>query len=294
MKIILTGGSGFLGKTLQKNWENKHEVLTLGRTVANSLIYDLSTQIPQLPPCDLIVHAAAKAHVIPKSAQEENDFFQVNLVGTQNLLDGIVHLPKSLIFISSVAVYGKEKGELISEDHPLKANTPYSKSKLEAERLVSDWGVHHQVPVLILRLPLIVGDNAPGNLGAMLTAIRRGYYRRISEGNARKSMVLAEDLAGSIPSWVGQSGVFNLTDGQNPTMAELDSYLASKLGKKIKSMPGGILRTLAKVGDLFPFFPFNSDRLAKLEYTLTFSDQKARRELGWSSRSVVGNFDPNL
>lgn len=294
MKILLTGASGFLGQILKKNWEDQHEVLTLGRNSTNTLKYDLSTQVPELPSCDLIIHAAGKAHVIPKSAQEENDFFQVNLVGTQNLLDGIVHLPKSLIFISSVSVYGKEKGELIDEDYLPKANTPYSKSKLEAERLVSDWGIHHQVPVLILRLPLVVGDNAPGNLGAMVKAIRGGYYRRIGAGNASKSMVLAEDLALNLPGWIGYSGIYNLTDGQNPTMTELDSYLAMKLGRKIKSLPRSFLKMLAKAGDIFSFIPFNSDRLAKLEYTLTFSDQKAKKELGWNPRSVVGNFSPSL
>lgn len=292
MKIILTGASGFLGKTLLSSLNSEFEVISVGRDKSNLIKADLSNEVPTLPYCDLIIHAAGKAHVVPKTDAEAAEFSKVNVQGTENLLSGITQLPKSLVFISSVSVYGLEQGEMISEDAPLLGSTPYAKSKILAEKLVMEWGERNKIPVLILRLPLIVGKNAPGNLGAMIRAIQRGYYRRIGQGKARKSMVLAQDIASFLPKWTGKSGIFNLTDGHHPSMSQLDDYLAQFFGKKIKSLPIGLLRLLAKIGDYFFLFPFNSSRLSKLELSLTFSDIKAQQELGWSPHSVIGHFNP--
>lgn len=291
MKILLTGSSGFLGKILAQSLQKKHEVIGLGRDSSCQISCDLAKEIPNLPQCDLIIHAAGKAHQVPKNEQEAAVFFEVNQGGTQHLLEGIKILPKSFILISSVSVYGVEDGELITEDHPIKGESPYAKSKRAAEELVLDWGEKNQVPVLVLRLPLVVGPNPPGNLGAMIKAIRKGYYRRIGEGKAKKSMVMAEDLAQAIPDWVGKPGIYHLTDGVHPSMAELDVYLSNQMNRSVKRISPGLLKILAKIGDRLSFFPLNSYRLEKLEHSLTFSDQKARKELGWNPRSVVGNFE---
>lgn len=60
--------------------------------------------------------------------------------GIVNLLKGIENsgLPQALVFISSVAVYGKEKGNLINENEPLAAKEPYGLSKIAAEKLVGE------------------------------------------------------------------------------------------------------------------------------------------------------------
>lgn len=290
MKILLTGGSGFLGKSIRKTLESEHEIISLGRSSLNQIRSDISYEIPLLPEVEMIIHAAGKAHIIPKTAEEKEEFFRVNEIGTANLLKGIKSLPKSLIFVSSVAVYGLEEGIQIDENAPLLGNTPYALSKIKGEELVKFWGDQHGVNVLIIRIPLVVGKNPPGNLGAILKAIKLGYYFRLGNGEAKKSMVLAEDIANSIPGWLGHFGTYNLTDGKDPSLAELDSYFAVQSGKKVKSLPLGPFRLVAKIGDLIPRFPLNTYRLAKLSQSLTFSDRKARQELGWSPRPVIGNF----
>src|SRR6476646_6476836 len=118
--IILTGSSGFLGQHFVKELQ-KERILSIGRTNAH-LIYNLATQIPQLPAADLVIHSAGKAHIVPKTAQQKQEFFDVNVTGTKNLLKGLEQapsLPKSFIFISSVSVYGLDKGKNIKETHPL-------------------------------------------------------------------------------------------------------------------------------------------------------------------------------
>ncbi len=251
---------------------------------------DLSTMIPQLESVNLIIHAAGKAHSIPANDQEAAEFWKVNLEGTKNLLSGIEKsgfLPEKFVFISTVAVYGLETGESISEEFPLKGETPYARSKIAAEQVVTDWCTKRGVKYVILRLPLVAGPDAPGNLGQIRKAIASGYYVRIKGNKARKSVVLAEDIARLLPDLSGKQGIFNLTDGVHPFFSEIEDALSREAGKAIRfSMPLFMLRWAARVGDWFPFFPVNSLKLKKMTSSLTFSDEKARRELGWSPRAA--------
>jgi nucleoside-diphosphate-sugar epimerase len=129
-------------------------------------------------------------------SSSSSEFFNVNVIGTSNFLESLsVSIPKQFVFISSVSVYGLIEGENIDESHPLLALDPYGKSKIEAEKLVKEWCKERNVICTILRLPLVVGVNPPGNLGTMLRAIKNGYYFNIAGGNANKSMVLASDIS---------------------------------------------------------------------------------------------------
>jgi nucleoside-diphosphate-sugar epimerase len=293
MKILMTGASGFLGG-IMKSTLKSHEIITVGRHPADSISCDLSLAVPKLVESDIVVHAAGKAHVIPKDQSEEQAFFDVNLEGTKNLLKGISlleSLPAGFVFISTVAVYGMETGALISEDQPLMGNTPYALSKIKAEQEVLSWGESSGVPVTILRLPLVVGPDAPGNLGAMVRHLRRGTYLRIGDGAARRSMVLAVDVARLIPTLIGKTGIYNLTDRMNPSIAELDSAIAAEMHKKIFVIPSFVASFLAKLGDVIPRSPFNTYRFDKLRQSLTFTDEKAVRELDWAPESVLsGDF----
>jgi nucleoside-diphosphate-sugar epimerase len=290
MRILLTGASGFLGRHLLDHLVHENEVVTLGRSEASDIRCDLSTDVPALPSCDMVVHAAGKAHVVPKTDAEARAFAEVNHTGTRHLLLGLEACPRkpaTIVFFSTVAVYGLDHGTDVDEGHPTLGGTPYADSKIAAESLLREWGAAQGVGIVILRIPLISGAGAPGNLGAMWKAMKRGYYLRIGDGLARKSMVNASDLAALLPSLTGKGGTYNLTDGQHPSLAELDSLMASRLGRRIWSIPDLFASILARVGDRIPGLPFNSYRYEKLKRHLTFSDAKARRELGWAPHPVL-------
>ena len=291
MSTLLTGANGFLGRNIIRAFDEKRPI-TLGLTGCDINI-DLSLNVPEFKSSfEKVIHAAGLAHNLPSTDEAASRFFSVNATGTANLLKGLEKprpLPRIIIFISTVAVYGLEEGENIDESAPLNGSTPYALSKIEAENLVSKWGRENGVSTLILRLPLIAGANPPGNLGAMIKAIRNGYYFRIGDGTARRSMVLAEDVAKLVAAYTGSSGTYNLTDGYNPEVRELDKAIASAVGRKIRVLPDSIVRTAALMGDLLPFLPINSLKYKKLTSSLTFSDAKARREIGWQSKSVIEN-----
>lgn len=80
---------------------------------------------------DIVLHAAGKAHSVPQTDEEKNAFFDVNLQGTKNLCSALekVGVPRALIFISTVAVYGCDFGENITEEHPLMVRLPMLRAK---------------------------------------------------------------------------------------------------------------------------------------------------------------------
>jgi len=293
MKVLLTGSSGFLGSGIIKLFTDC-QIVTLARAHA-VIVADLKVNQPDLPSTDLVIHAAGKAHVVPKTEAEKQEFFDVNVTGTQNLLKGIENapqLPKYFVFISSVAVYGLEKGHLISEDAPLLAKDPYGRSKIAAEKIIEEWCFKNNVVCTILRLPLLAGPNPPGNLKSMISGIKKGYYFNIAGGKAQKSIVLAQDIAEIIPTVAKVGGIYNLTDGYHPNFSELSQLIAKQLGKsKPLNMPMWIAKLLAKIGDwLGSKAPVNSDKLNKIISDLTFDDSKAKGILGWKPTRILTGF----
>lgn len=291
MKILLTGANGFLGQSIKNQFVNKYHVISLSRTNGNYKV-SLENEIPNFKEkFDLIIHAAGKAHSIPKTAVEKKQFHDVNVIGTINLLKGLekIGIPKQFVFISSVSVYGLENGTNIDEEQPLNAKDAYGLSKIEAEKMVLTWCSEHQVVCTILRLPLLVGAHPKGNLKGMLKAIDKGYYFNIGGGKARKSMVLAKDIANFIPSVAAVGGIFNITDGFHPSFDELSSAICQS---KNKTKPFNIPLTFAKlIGFIGDFLgskaPINSLKVKKITSDLIFSDSKARKLLNWNPQTVL-------
>jgi nucleoside-diphosphate-sugar epimerase len=294
LKVLITGASGFLGQYLIKQLKTEHEVYTLSNRSGNHFVFDITKAIPSLPHFDIVIHAAGKAHSIPKSIEDSNEFFNVNVEGTKNLLKALeTNKPQQLVFISSVSVYGLDEGKLINENSPLLGSTPYAKSKIQAEDFAVKWGNLNDVNITIFRLPLIVGITPPGNLGKMINAIRKGRYFKIGDGTSRKSMILADNLGVFLKTIdLNTKGVFNLTDGYHPSFAEVEDLICNQMSKpKPFKIPFFLAKALGGIGDLIPFFPLNSNTIRKIVNELTFDDSKARNEVNWKSQSVLENFN---
>lgn len=284
MNILVTGSSGFFGNVIVHVLES-NSIFTLNRNSGN-FQYDLSKSIPDFnTDFDIVIHNAGKAHSFPKTEKEKLSFFQINIQGTKNLLQGLeTKIPKQFVFISSVSVYGLEYGVNIDEHTLLNSKDPYGLTKIQAEQLVIDWCNKNNVVCTILRLPLLVGKNPPGNLGTMLKAIKKGYYFNIGRGDAKKSMVLAEDVARFIPIIAPVGGTYNLTDGEHPSFLALSHAIAKK---KIFNLPLFIAKIIGYLGDfLGDKAPINSLKVNKITSDLTFDDSKAR-EMGWKPQPVL-------
>lgn len=294
-KLLLTGATGFLGRNILPDLKANYMVQTLGRSELSEVRCDLSNEAPNFTESyDIVLHAAGKAHVVPKTDEERKAFYKVNLEGTKNLCAGLekVGLPESFIFISTVAVYGLDTGESVPETADLMGNTPYALSKIQAEQYLQEWCATKGVKLSVLRLPLVAGVNPPGNLGAMINGIKRGRYFSIGKADARKSVVMASDVARLLPSLEGVAGVYNLSDGYDPSFGELEEMIAEQHGKRAPlAIPYWMAWLMAKCGDVLGRrAPINSYKLEKIVKPLTFSSVKAQTELGWTPLRVLDNF----
>jgi nucleoside-diphosphate-sugar epimerase len=301
---LVTGGTGFVGRHLVQNLEVRGEAVTLlcrantnghkailGDLTAGNL--DLSGQS-----FTTVYHVAGFAHVVPRTQAEREMFFHVNVEGTRNLLKHLEQgerLPESFVLVSSVSVYGREEGELLDETTARDAVDPYGVSKCQAEDTVLEWGMVHGVRIGIVRLPLVVGSGAPGNLKLMINALKGRRYCGVGSGAARRSMVLVADVSRILPAIAKLGGTFNLTDGYHPSFLELEEALCDALGRRPPfRLPLGAVKTAGRAGDalnsvLNLSLPITSAAARKMSSTLTFSDARARRTLGWRPESVLDN-----
>lgn len=294
-KLLFTGASGFLGYNIRPILEKTYDVHTIGLTDDDDIKINMAKEVPPINThYDVVLHAAGKAHTVPKTEAEAQVFYDVNYQGTVNLCKALENagIPKSLVFVSTVAVYGCEFGELIDEYHPLKGDSPYAKSKIMAEEYLTQWCLDHQVKLSILRPSLLAGKNAPGNLGAMVNGITKGFYLNIAGGKVKKSILMADDIAYLLPLLEEKSGIYNVCDSYQPTFGEISASVAKQLGKhKPISIPYWLAWCMAKVGDLLGNkAPINSYKLEKMTKSLTFSNEKARRELGWEPLDVLTHY----
>lgn len=299
MKVLVTGASGFLGKYVMDELTRLQcSIDTLGLEETATITANIVTGVPTLSTnYDLVIHVAGKAHVVPKTEAEKQAFYNVNFKGTENLLNALENPPNYFVFISTVSVYGLDFGDNIPEDTPLNALEPYGKSKVMAEKLVTDWGKNKNTTITILRLPLLFGINPPGNLKSMIYAIQKKYYFNIGKGTIRKSMVFASDVVAFIPEIMKSGGIFNLTDGYHPSFRELSDRIATFHNlKKPISIPRVIVRFIAFSGEVIQRItrkkmPLNNRQFMKMTKPLTFNDKKAR-SLGWNPKRIIDY--PNL
>lgn len=294
-KLLFTGGTGFLGRNIRPMLERMYDVTTCGIASENRIKANLAKEVPILDKhYDVVLHACGKAHMVPKTEEERQAFFDVNYQGTVNLCTALekIGVPRAVVFISTVAVYGCEYGDLITEEHPLEGKTPYAKSKIMAEGYLTEWCKKNNVVLGVLRPSLLAGKDAPGNLGAMVNGVRKGFYMNIAGGKVIKSILMAEDIARILPSLVEKGGTYNVCDTRQPSFGELSISVAKQLGKgKPMNIPYWVAWCMAKVGDLLGNkAPINSYKLDKMTKSLTFSNEKARKELGWVPLDVLKNY----
>lgn len=219
----------------------------------------------------------------------EGDKEALNVTATRNLLTSLDNIPPdNIVYISSTEVYGAEEGAGINENREPEPVSEAGKTKLKAEEILSQWCAAKGVALTILRSPAIVGTGMRGPLRNMVNSIYRGSYHHIEDETCHMSVVHATDVARAMVMLTGLSGIFNITDGVNPSRHDLAEALAHRMNdKRIYTLRAKRARMVARLCDFLPFVGYGRKTLAERYRTLTFDDARLRRTIAWEPNSVV-------
>lgn len=173
MKLLVTGGAGFIGSNFIQYWLQHHpddsivnlDALTYAGNLSNLAavesnpnyrfvkgdICDPTVVNPLVYECDLVVHFAAESHV-DRSIIESSTFVRTNVVGTQVLLQAAVEYERRFHHVSTDEVFGSlplHSTAKFNEQTPYQPSSPYSASKAASDHLVRAYHITYNLPVTI-------------------------------------------------------------------------------------------------------------------------------------------------
>jgi nucleoside-diphosphate-sugar epimerase len=165
LKIVITGGAGFIGSTLCDYLTPNHHVIVFDKrapknTKVNFIKGDILDQDQcdsVLSDCDIVIHLAALVGV-EKTENNLIDTLDFNIIGTKNILESCVkNSVKKIIFSSSSEAYGEPQKVPINENDPLTPITTYGLSKLVGEEYVKSYSKQTGLNYTIVRFFNVYG-----------------------------------------------------------------------------------------------------------------------------------------
>ncbi len=296
MKILVTGGAGFIGQRLIALLEKEgHGIKVLDLKAPQPIdLLDVPATNAACEGCDVIYHLAAEHRddVFPRSR-----YYDVNVQGTKNLLAAAAaHNITRVIFTSSVAVYGLNAGTSDEDSVPHPFND-YGQSKLEAEAVLKDWVAADAARSLTIVRPVVVfGENNRGNVYTLINQISSGKFLMIGNGRNKKSMAyvgnVADFLVYCLPGNYG-TRIYNYADKPDLSVSDLATIVYRKLGraKPAFALPYGLGLAAGYVFDgaarlTGKRFPISAVRVQKFCAETTCAADRAR-QTGFTPRYTL-------
>lgn len=277
MKMLITGGSGFVGRNLVSTFQlnNSYELLPI------SLRNGLSSNVPS---AEAYIHLAGKAHDL-KNTSEEKEYFEVNYELTKSLFDTFLKDPQAntFIFVSSVKAVRDTVEGYLTEAMQCEPKTAYGKSKRLAEEYILK-SLPANKQVYILRPCMIHGPQNKGNLNLLYALISKNIPWPLGAFDNKRSFCSIDNLLFTIQNILDRndipSGIYHVADNEALSTNEVIKLMADSLGKKARiwNLPQGLIDPIAKLGDFLPL-PLNSERLQKLTESYLVSNQKLKKAL---------------
>ena len=265
-KILIVGGSGFIGKHLYSRLSKKNKVFIIDLN-ANNLgdqfkidIREKIQNINKLNNIDLIINLAA---IHKEPGHKENEYFETNIKGAENVCKFAESIGcKNIIFTSSIAPYGIED-KLKDETTIPQPVTPYGSSKLQAEKIHIDWqkkDVTNRI-LTIVRPGVVFGQWENANMYRLVKLVHKRFFFYMGNRNTAKASIYVKELVDQI-IWVNdkqnkneleKNVLFNATMWPNPTIQEYVKITCkvSNISRLIPTVPYTFLLFL---GYIFEYF----------------------------------------
>lgn len=259
MRILVTGGNGFIGKYLVKSLLENGNLVTIFDNFSNSLknsssnvdsgakiiegdITELQDITNAIKKHDIVVHLAAKISV-EESIKNPSETFQVNVNGTKNILIACKkHHVKKLIAASSAAVYGEGMpGLKLTEESKMEPISPYGQSKVKMEQEIKEFVSEYKINYIILRFFNIYGIGQTSEYSGVITKFMERIIQNKSlevfgDGLQTRDFVAIQDVIYSIHNAISsdKNGTYNIASGNAVTIKELAELMISLSRKKLE------------------------------------------------------------
>jgi nucleoside-diphosphate-sugar epimerase len=307
MKVLVTGGSGFLGGYVcEALAQGGHVVRALVRRSSNrklleaisslefaeGTVEDAASVERAMVGIDAVIHCAGLV-----KAKTAADFFTTNVGGTKNLVEAAKNATtvKRFVFVSSLAAIGPSKdGGPISPDQEPRPVTQYGRSKLEAERLVR--AAKDDLHVVVIRPPLVYGPRDNETL-EFFQWVSRGVRLSYGDGTNTLSIVYAADAADAciraLDADVPSGSAYFIDDGIAHVWKDFIGEIERGVGKKTFirfGIPLPIVKAYAALSEGYGKLADKAvmvtrdkfNELAEPRWVVDAST--ARSELGWTSK----------
>lgn len=311
MKFLITGANGFVGKPLCAELLRQGQSIRVAVRAADSLVGNVVTPASPygagsagmahevaevgsidgatdwtnaLRGVDVVIHLAARVHVMRENAENPLDEFRkVNVAGTERLArSAAASGVKRLVYVSSIGVNGLQtaRDQSYSETDKPNPHNAYAISKWEAEQNLSRISEETELEAVILRPPLVYGVGAPGNFAQMLKVLCAGIPLPLASVHNYRSLVYVGNLVDALilcathPDAAGQT--YLVSDGEDVSTPDLLRQLGVAIGHPARLLPcpPALLKLAGRLTG-------KAEQVERLLGSLRVDSGKICRDLSW-------------
>ncbi|MCJ7602524.1 MAG: NAD-dependent epimerase/dehydratase family protein [Desulfobulbaceae bacterium] len=295
-RVLITGVNGFVGRALADYLHAGGADVsgTLRRCNGPMLPDWLASHTLSLPAevqqvdtilagCDFVVHLAGRVHQLDEEGTNlQQAYHSVNVLGTLQLaLQAAQAGVKRFVFVSTIKVNGEKTSgrPFTPEDQPAPRGG-YAVSKYEAEQGLLEIAARQGLEVVIVRPPLVYGDEVKGNLARLQGYIEKGVPLPLASINNKRDLIsignLCDVIAATLVHPAAANEIFLVADGAPFSTPDLVRFLAGKTGRRARlfPFPVSLLRLAGRLAGRKPLM----DRLCD---SLEVDTEKTATVLGW-------------
>jgi nucleoside-diphosphate-sugar epimerase len=301
-RILVTGASGFVGRTLcahliRKGWQVNAAIRTaqIEPLPAGIVIHRIADIGPNADWSDAVagvnavVHLAARVHVMHETAMQGLELYRhVNTEGTALLARIAARAGvERFIYLSTIKVNGERStsAPFTETDTPNPVDA-YGISKMEAEQRLADISHETGISTVIFRPPLIYGPGVKGNFLRLMQIIRRRIPLPLGSINNARSMLGVDNMVSAIDTALSIarpiSGTFLLSDDHDLSTPELIRHIstAMNLAPLMFPCPPAVLLATARIAG-------KGGEASRMLESLRIDCTKIKKELQWNPPITV-------
>jgi NAD dependent epimerase/dehydratase len=259
--VLVTGAGGFIGGHLVEllvregagvralvRYNSRNERGTLD-WIDESVVADVDVQLGELRDVESVERAVAGVEVvfhlaaqiaIPYSYVNARDYFETNVLGSLNVAQAALrHGVRRVVHTSTSEVYGTAQTVPITEDHPLEAQSPYSASKIGADKLMDSFHRSHDLPVTVLRPFNTFGprQSARAVIPTIISQALAGDVLRLGSTDPKRDLTYVEDTAAGFVAAARSEAAIGRTvqlgTGEAISIGEIVERVGAVLGKEL-------------------------------------------------------------